>query len=166
MATAESQSRAENSAKNLDLGKDAVTTRLNALQSLQAERAPLLGGEATSAHGTRHNEARKVAATALDTAREALAAAMNISAAAQAKSENTADELSGAQKTLETAEATLADALVLSDLVQDDLDRIFALEETTIVGVVTLSFPCREWVEVLGFSGDASRNFPCVESFE
>ncbi|BCH62281.1 hypothetical protein RvVAR0630_pl04230 (plasmid) [Agrobacterium vitis] len=33
-------------------------------------------------------------------------------------------------------------------------------------GVVTLSFPCREWVEVLGFSGDASRNFPCVESFE
>ncbi|WP_180575515.1 MULTISPECIES: hypothetical protein [Rhizobium/Agrobacterium group] len=60
---------------------------------------------------------------------------MNISAAAQAKSENTADELSGAQKTLETAEATLADALVLSDLVQDDLDRIFALEETTIVAL-------------------------------
>ncbi|MGO6854999.1 AAA family ATPase [Rhizobium beringeri] len=133
MATVES--RAENSAKNLDLGKDAVTTRLNALQSLQAERAQLLGGEATSAHRTRHNEARKVAATALDTAREALAAAMNISAAAQAKSENTADELSGAQKTHETAEATLADALILSDLVQDDLDRIFALEETTIVAL-------------------------------
>lgn len=133
MATAESQ--AENDAKNLDRGKDAVTTRLKALQNLQAERAPLLGGETTSAHRTRHNEARKAAATALDTARQAFATAMNVSAGAQAKSENTADELSGAKKTLEAAETTFADALVLSDLVQDDLDQIFALEETEIVAL-------------------------------
>ncbi|TCQ14634.1 AAA family ATPase [Rhizobium sp. PP-CC-3G-465] len=132
---AAAESRADNSSKNLDLGKDAVTARLNALQSLQAERVPLLGGEATSTHRTQHNEARKAAATALDAAREAFAAAMNVSAAAQAKSESTADELSGAKKTLKTAEATLASALALSDLVQDDLDQIFALKETEIVAL-------------------------------
>ncbi|MBD8651057.1 AAA family ATPase [Rhizobium sp. CFBP 13726] len=133
MATAES--RAENSAKNRDVGNEAVATRLNALQSLQAERAPLLGGEATSTHRTRHNEARKAAAAALDTARQAFATAMNGSAAAQAKAENTADALSGAQKTLETAEAALANAFALLDLVQGDLDQIFALEETEIVAL-------------------------------
>lgn len=133
MATAES--RAENSSRNLDIGKDAVTTRLNALQNLQAERAPLLGGEVTSTHRTQHNEARKAAATALDAAREAFAGAMTVSAAAQAKSENTADELSGAKKTFETAKAALADALALSDLVQNDLDQIFALEETEIAAL-------------------------------
>ncbi|WP_312406537.1 AAA family ATPase [Rhizobium sp.] len=133
MATAES--RAENSAKNRDLGNEAVTTRLNALQSLQAERVPLLGGEATSAHRTRHNEARKAAATTLDTARQAFATAMNVSAAAQAKAENTADELSGAKETLKTAEAALARALAVSDLAHDDLGRIFALEETEIAAL-------------------------------
>jgi len=132
---AKAESRAESSAKHSETAKEAVTTRLKTLQSLQAERAPLLGGEATATHRTRNNDARKAASTALDTARTALTEATNAWAAARAKAETAADELSGAQQALETAQAVLADALADTDLVQDDLGILFALPGTEVTAL-------------------------------
>jgi len=129
---AKAESRAESTAKHFEAAQKAVATRLNALQTLQSERLPLLGGEATATHRTRHNEARKGAAAALDTARNALAEATNAWAAARAKAETAATELNGAKQALETAEAAIADALAGTELVQDDLDSLFTLPRTEI----------------------------------
>lgn len=132
---AKAESRAESTAKHFEAALEAVTTRLNALQTLQSERAPLLGGEATATHRTRHNETRKGAAAALDTARNALAEATNAWAAARANAETAATELNGAKQALETAQAAIADALAGTDLVQDDLDSLFTLPGTEVAAL-------------------------------
>lgn len=132
---AKAESQAESAVKHFEAAKEAVATRLSTLQTLQAERAPLLGGEATATHRTRHNEARKGAAATLDTARKALTDGTNAWAAARAKAETTATELTGAQQARGIAQATLTDALAGTDLVQDDLDALFALPGTEVAAL-------------------------------
>jgi exonuclease SbcC len=95
-------------------------------EKLQTERAPLLGGEATALHRTRHNEARKAALATQDTARKAQAESASIAAAAQARAEAAATEKADAEKALETARTILAVALADSELELIDLDALFA----------------------------------------
>lgn len=132
---AKAESRSENAAKQFGGANEAVTARLNTLQTLQAERAPLLGGEVTAAHRTRHNEARKGAVTALDAARNALAEATTAWAAARAKAEAAATEMTGANQAQEIAQSALTEALASTDLFQDDLDGLFALPATEAVAL-------------------------------
>jgi len=132
---AKAESRSENAAKQFGGANEAVTARLNTLQTLQAERAPLLGGEVTATHRTRHNEARKGAAAALDAARNALAEATTAWAAARAKAEAAATEMTGANQAQEIAQSALTEALTSTDLVQDDLDTLFALPATEVAAL-------------------------------
>lgn len=132
---AKAESRCENAAKQFGGANEAVTARLNTLQTLQAERAPILGGEVTATHRTRHNEARKGAAAALDAARNALAEATAAWAAARAKAEAAATEMTGANQAQEIAQSALTEALASTDLFQDDLDGLFALPATEAVAL-------------------------------
>ena len=132
---AKTESRSENAAKQFGGANEAVMARLNTLQTLQAERAPLLGGEVTATHRTRHNEARKGAAAALDVTRNALAEATNDWAAARAKAEAAATEMTVAHQAQEIAQSTLFEALACTDLVQDDLDTLFAIPATEVVAL-------------------------------
>jgi len=132
---AKAESWSENAAKQLGGSNGAVTARLSTLQTLKAERAPLLGGEATAKHRSRHNEARKDAAAALDAARNALAEATTAWAAAHAKAEAAATEMTGANQAEETAQSTLTYALAGTGLVQEELDNLFALPEIEVVAL-------------------------------
>ncbi len=128
---AKAESRSENAAKQFGEANEAVTARLNTLQTLQDERAPLLGGEVTATHRTRHNEARKGAAAALDAARNALAEATAAWAAARAKAEAAATEMTGANQAQEIAQSALAEALASTDLAPADLDTLLVSRQRT-----------------------------------
>lgn len=124
IATAES--RVESAETQVRQALADVTIRQDTLEKLQTERAPLLGGEATAMHRTRHNEARKAALATQDTARKAQAESASIAAAAQARAEAAATEKADAEKALETARTVLALALADSELELIDLDALFA----------------------------------------
>lgn len=132
---AKAESRSENAAKQFGEANEAVTARLNTLQTLQDERAPLLGGEVTATHRTRHNEARKGAAAALDAARNALAEATAAWAAARAKAEAAATEMTGTNQAQEIAQSALAEALASTDLAPADLDTLFGLPATDVANL-------------------------------
>lgn len=105
---------------------DRAGTRASALQELEARRAPLLGGEATAAHRTRHNDARIAAQAARDQARSDLAKADADAAVARTQRNGALEAVDAARALLEQGETDLSAALQASSLQADELDSLLA----------------------------------------
>lgn len=123
---ATAQSRVDSAQAQALQAERAVATRLADLEGVQAERAPLLDGEATAPHRTRHNNARKAALAVQDAARIAQAEAASAAAAAEARAEAATAELAGAGQARDQAQARLALAVADTDLAETDLEVLFA----------------------------------------
>lgn len=121
------ESRAEGAAVQARQTQDAATVRKATLDTLCAERAPLLGGEATALHRSRHNEERLTALAAQDTTSKALASAVSAASAAHARAEAAEVERARAGQVCETAHAALGPALAASGLMEADLAALFSL---------------------------------------
>lgn len=106
--------------------KDAEI-RQEALNDLRQKRAPLLGGEATSAHRTRFNDGRKAALSARDDAQQAHVQAMNLSVAASTAYQSAEAELTFANSAAEDAMAALEQKRSDLGLVEEDLETLFAI---------------------------------------
>lgn len=123
---AAAQSRVDSTQLQAHQAQEGAEARQSALAALQAERAPLLDGEATALHRTRHIEARRAALAAQDAARRAQAASANIAAAAQARADAAEQEKADAETAVTTARMTLDAALAGSELVLVDIYVLFA----------------------------------------
>jgi exonuclease SbcC len=120
------QSRVESAQSQVHQAQEGAETRQSTLVALQTERAPLLDGEATALHRTRHNEARRSALAAHDDARKAQATSASIAAAAQARADTAEQEKADAEAAVTRARSILDAALAGSDLVLAELDALFA----------------------------------------
>ncbi|RGP37069.1 AAA family ATPase [Pseudotabrizicola alkalilacus] len=123
---ATAQSRVDTADAQARRLQDAVAIRHADLEALRDERAPLLDGEPTSQHRTRHNDARKEASTAQDTASKTHATAASTAAAAIARAEAALAEMAGAEQARDVAQAILTEALACTDMAAGDLDALFA----------------------------------------
>lgn len=129
---ASAMSRNESACAQVQQAKGIVETRAKALADLRDERAPLLDGEATAVHRTRHNDARKAAASEQDAARNAHGAAASAAAAANARAEAALAEQVVARLAVTTTSSALDTALAASDLARADLDGLFARPVATV----------------------------------
>ncbi|TCA10310.1 AAA family ATPase [Rhizobium leguminosarum] len=118
------ESRAESARIQALQAQEKATARMKALVDLQTERGLLLEGEGTGQHRTRHNEARKTALAARDTARSSVSEALNIASAANARAEAARQNLERAAQLLNTANVALFAALNASDVTEDDLGKL------------------------------------------
>lgn len=123
---ASGESRAESVRTQARQAQENAASRMKVLEDLQAERAPLLSGEATGQHRTRHNEARKTALAARDAARRAASEALSVASAENARAEAARQDQERAAQLLNTAKAALSAALGALDLAEEDLATLFA----------------------------------------
>lgn len=123
---ASGESRAESVRTQARQAQENAASRMKVLEDLQAERAPLLSGEATGQHRTRHNEARKTALAARDAARRAASEALSVASAENARAEAARQDQERAAQLLNTAKAALSAALAALDLAEEDLATLFA----------------------------------------
>ncbi|MCA1334427.1 AAA family ATPase [Pseudooceanicola marinus] len=126
-ALTEARSAARTATNRVTEAIETRDSRKTTLESLRADRAELLGGEATGPHRTRHNEARKAAQAAASEAQRQ-------HAEARARLAQIAGSLEAAQTTLTRATArrhraakALTEACTAAGL---DLDRVQALHAT------------------------------------
>lgn len=110
-----------------DRARKDAEIRQEALNDLRQKRAPLLGGEPTSAHRTRFNDGRKAALSARDDAQQAHVQAMNLSVAASTAYQSAEAELTFANHAAEDAMAALEQKRSDVGLVEEDLETLFAL---------------------------------------
>lgn len=126
-ALTEARSATRTATNRVTEATETRDTRRATLDSLRADRATLLGGEATGPHRTRHNEARKAA-------QAAASAAQRQHAEARAREAQIAGSLEAAQTTRTRATArrdraaeALTEACAAAGL---DVDRVQALHAT------------------------------------
>ena len=106
--------------------KDAKARQL-VLINLRQRRAPLLGGEPTSAHRTRFNDNRKAALVARDDAQKAYAEASNQAVAAVTEQQSAEADLSSAENMASAATTELDQRRSDLGLSVEDLETLFAL---------------------------------------
>ncbi|MCV2894510.1 AAA family ATPase [Lentibacter sp. XHP0401] len=119
-------SKAESAADQAKHAAETETSRKKALSDLRTARAPLLDGEDTKAHRSRHNEARKTALKTKEEAQNALGVSMQKSATAKARYDNAQNTESNAAAALEKATIGLAQALTETGLETEELAPLFA----------------------------------------
>jgi len=132
---ASASSRVESADAQVRQANQICEARATALDGLRHERAPLLDGEATAAHRTRHNDQRKAAAARQDAARKALGEAASAAAAANAHADAALAEQVMAEQAAADATDALDAALMISDLERADLDDLFAHPSGQIVAL-------------------------------
>lgn len=123
IATAVSQ--AETTADQAMRALDMQTKRAGTLTSLQAQRALMLGGEATTPHRTRFNDGRKLASDTLARCNTDHTAAAGQAATALARHEACLANDAAAQRARATAAATLEAAMATAQLPAEMLAALF-----------------------------------------
>lgn len=109
-----------------------ATARLSSVVDLRAKRAPLLGGEATSAHRTRFNEHRKAALSRRDETQKAHADASSEAVAAFTLLTAAESEVATAADASKAAQEDLMVALDGLDLTVEVLEGLFGTSRADV----------------------------------
>jgi exonuclease SbcC len=110
-----------------DRARKEADARQLVLNTLRERRAPLLGGEPTSAHRTRFNDNRKAALVARDDAQKAYAEASNQAVAAVTEHQSAEADLSLAENTASVAATEFDERRADLGLSTEVLGTLFAL---------------------------------------
>ncbi|MEO8242759.1 MAG: AAA family ATPase [bacterium] len=125
-ALAAAEEQAKSTAAQAASAKTSQTARAATLTTLQAQRAALLGGEATEPHRTRHNVARLAAQAAQTTCAQALAQAQSALGQIRGQHLSAGHILAETTAASTTAQIALTEALSHSDLTQETLQALLA----------------------------------------
>lgn len=109
-----------------DRARKDAEIRQQALGGLRQKRAPLLGGELTSAHRSRFNDGRKAALSARDETQKDHVEASNLAVVAVTEHQAAEAELSAAEAAAKIAAAELERKRADFDLEAADLETLFA----------------------------------------
>lgn len=120
-------SKADATAQIAARAEQDVLARQSVLAELQLKRAPLLGGEPTSAHRTRFNDGRKAALAARDDAQKTYTEALNKAVAAVTEHQAAEAELSSAETAAAAAQVEFAQRISNLGLAGADLEILFPL---------------------------------------
>lgn len=125
-------SRTEAALQAADRARKELEARQQALSGLQLKRAPLLGGEPTSAHRTSFNDGRKAALSARDGAQKTYVEASNLAVAAVTEHQSAEAEMSSAEAAAKIAAAEFQKKRADLGHVAEDLESLFALSRDEV----------------------------------
>jgi exonuclease SbcC len=125
-------SKTEAALQTADRARKELEARHQALNGLRLRRAPLLGGEPTSAHRSRFNDGRKAALSAREETQKAYGKASNLTVAAVTEHQASEAELLSAEAAAKIAKAEFERQRADLALVAEDLEALFALERDEV----------------------------------